>query len=558
VLDELAGWQAAYDTEVGKKLVREMVIRDVNHPSIILWDNGNEGGWNTDLDDEFMKYDPQQREVIHPYEKFRKTDTNHYIDYNYGTHDSFNGTHIYFPTEFLHGLYDGGHGAGLEDYWNLMLSRSRSAGGFLWVFADEAVVRTDREGMLDADGNHAPDGILGPYREKEGSFYAIREIWAPVYFEDILITDHFEGSLQVENRYHFTDLDECRFSYRLVEFPSAEDTGQDKTTIASGSLAAPSVPPGKSGTIRIDLPENWREADALYITVHDPSGKEIITWDRAITLPDKYLKKHLSLETANEASYEENEAEVRLTGSSVTAVIEKNTGMLKEIRIGGGLLPFRNGPRLEGGNADFEGFTLSRQEQQAIYEANFSGNLKTIRWTMQGDGLLRLEYVYFPENDQPFFGINFDFPEEYMRGITWLGDGPYRVWKNRLKGNRLDIWNKDYNNTITGETWDYPEFKGYHANLYWARFNTEPRPFSVYTSTENLYLRLFTPDQPEAEPRHTEVRFPEGNISFLNGINAIGTKFKPPEALGPQSQINMYRRHRTDRYMEIELFFDFR
>lgn len=24
---------------------------------------------------------------------------------------------IFMPTEFLHGLYDGGHGAGLYDYW---------------------------------------------------------------------------------------------------------------------------------------------------------------------------------------------------------------------------------------------------------------------------------------------------------------------------------------------------------------------------------------------------------------------------------------------------------
>ncbi len=33
VLDELAGWgPPAYDTEIGKKLVKELVIRDVNHP----------------------------------------------------------------------------------------------------------------------------------------------------------------------------------------------------------------------------------------------------------------------------------------------------------------------------------------------------------------------------------------------------------------------------------------------------------------------------------------------------------------------------------------------
>ena len=177
---------------------------------------------------------------------------------------------------------------------------------------------------------------------------------------------------------------------------------------------------------------------------------------------------------------------------------------------------------------------------------------------MYGNGILRMDFVYFPENRQPFFGINFNFPEENMRGISWLGKGPYREWKNRTRGNRVNIWHKEYNNTITGETYDYPEFKGYHASLYRARFFTTGRPFTVYTSCENLYLRLYTPDQPGADPTHTAVNFPEGDISFLNGINAIGTKFKPPEALGPQSQLNMYQRHPTDRDIVIELFFDFR
>ena len=44
------------DAEI-RKLVEEMVTRDVNHPSILFWDNGNEGGWNTELDNEFARWD---------------------------------------------------------------------------------------------------------------------------------------------------------------------------------------------------------------------------------------------------------------------------------------------------------------------------------------------------------------------------------------------------------------------------------------------------------------------------------------------------------------------
>lgn len=82
VLDELAGWQKPpYDTEVGKKLVKEMVTRDVSHPCILFWDNANEGGWNRELDDEFALYDPQKRTVLHPWENFNDLDTDHYENY---------------------------------------------------------------------------------------------------------------------------------------------------------------------------------------------------------------------------------------------------------------------------------------------------------------------------------------------------------------------------------------------------------------------------------------------------------------------------------------------
>jgi len=558
VLDELAGWQASYDTEAGKKLVREMVIRDVNHPSIVIWDNGNEGGWNTNLDDEFVKYDPQKREVIHPWEKFRKTDTNHYIDYNYGTHDTFNGTHIFFPTEFLHGLYDGGHGAGLEDFWNLMLSKPRSAGGFLWVFSDEAVVRTDKNGMLDADGNHAPDGILGPHREKEGSFYAIREIWAPVYFVEQFITENFDGKFKVENRYFFTDLNQCHFTYQFVKFPSPENIESGNQILASGDVNVPSVSPWEKGNINIALPDNWNKADVLYITAYDPFKREIFTWDWAIHLPDDYKNEHLSFISSTSASFEESETDVLLSGENVTVVIEKNSGILKEVSVNNQKIPFNNGPGLVGGVSKFEKFEVYQEDQKSIYDGNFTGNMQKIRWTMHGNGILQLECIYFPQNHQPFFGINFSYPENNVKGVTWLGEGPYRVWKNRTKGNLLNTWNNDYNNSITGESYDYPEFKGYFASLYWTRINTTDDLLTIYTSTEDLYLRLYTPGQPEADPRYTEVTFPEGDISFLNGINAIGTKFKPPESLGPQSQLNMYQRHRTDRNLKIELFFDFR
>ena len=50
---------------------------------------------------------------------------------------------IWMPTEFLHALYDGGAGAGLYDYWEVMRQWPRCAGGFIWALVDEGVKRAD-------------------------------------------------------------------------------------------------------------------------------------------------------------------------------------------------------------------------------------------------------------------------------------------------------------------------------------------------------------------------------------------------------------------------------
>jgi len=158
VLDELAGWQKPpYDTEIGKKLVKEMVTRDVCHPCILCWDNGNEGGWNRDLDNQFALYDPQNRTVLHPQESFNSVDTAHYRNYEVSLKKLSSST-LYMPTEFLHGLYDGGLGAGLDDYWKAMyaspMGRAASCGPWLMkVWSGRTRTATGRCGQ-PSPGRH--------------------------------------------------------------------------------------------------------------------------------------------------------------------------------------------------------------------------------------------------------------------------------------------------------------------------------------------------------------------------------------------------------------------
>lgn len=106
---------------------------------------------------------------------------------------------LFMPTEFLHGLYDGGAGAGLYDYWEMMRKHPRCVGGFIWVLADEGVKRTVKNGFYqDNVGNFGADGIVGPHHEKEGSYYTVRQVWCPVQVMNRHIDATFDGKLQVE------------------------------------------------------------------------------------------------------------------------------------------------------------------------------------------------------------------------------------------------------------------------------------------------------------------------------------------------------------------------
>jgi hypothetical protein len=561
IINELAGWQyPPYDTEIGRKLIKSLVRRDVNSPAIVIWANGNEGGGNHALDDDFAIHDPQNRPVIHPWKLFRGLDTQHYKPWNYGIGEWFRGRDIFFPTEFLHGLYDGGHGAGLEDYWKTMWEHPLSAGGFLWVFSDEGAVRTDMDGWIDTDGDHAPDGILGPYREKEGSYFAIREIWSPVHIPMRFIIPGFDGTIEVENRFGYTSFDQCNFTLQLAELPGPFSGETGHSIIYTGKPSVPDLKPGEKGAIQLNLPGNWEESDLIMLTATDPHGREIYTWTWPVPVSGQMAARILDSvdKIATKVASREDNDFVYVTNGKTEVKFSKGTGMLSGVKHEGQTISFTDGPRLQDVNAVINEIVHYSEGESYVVEIRFSGAMAfNTRWIMHPDGWLELDCDFRMNGQFDNFGINFSYPEEKITGMRWMGRGPYRVWKNRLRGQQFGVWHKDYNNTVTGESWDYPEFKGFHSEMYWAVIENTEVPVTILTASNDLFFRMLTPERPVgAGQEHTSPPFPDGDISFLYGISAIGTKFHPAANLGPQSQKNVQHWAMEPNH-RISLFFRF-
>ena len=561
VMDELGGWHGKYDTPTGVRLIEGMIERDVNHPSIIWWSNGNEKGWNIELDGEFHKYDPQKRPVIHPQGNFSGFETMHYRSYG-ESQNYMRLPEIFMPTEFLHGLYDGGHGAGLYDYWEMMRKHPRCIGGFLWVLADEGVKRVDMDGFIDNQGNFGADGIVGPHHEKEGSYYTIKQLWSPVQVMNTAIDRNFDGKLSVENRYDYLNLNTCRFIWQQVKFPSVTDASNTTTRILKqGEVQGSDVAAHGVGVVDIKtsiLPE----ADALFLTVIDKYGYELWRW----TFPIDKLNRETEQFSASSgrASYTETEKGITVKANGRTFVFSKKDGQLKDVSVNNRKISFANGPRFIGARradrsldqfynhddekakakdrtyseftdaAVFTKLDVKEEGGNLILTANYKlGNLDKAQWTIHPDGMATLDYTYNFSGVVDLMGICFDYPEEQVLSKRWLGAGPYRVWQNRIHGTQYDIWENDYNDPIPGETFTYPEFKGYFGSVSWMSIRTKEGTISLTNETPDSYIGVYQPRDGRDRLLYT---LPESGISVLNVIPPVRNKVNSTDLCGPSSQ----------------------
>ena len=559
VMDELGGWHGKYDTPTGVRLIEGMIERDVNHPSIIWWSNGNEKGWNIELDGEFHKYDPQKRPVIHPQGNFSGFETMHYRSYG-ESQNYMRLPEIFMPTEFLHGLYDGGHGAGLYDYWEMMRKHPRCIGGFLW--ADEGVKRVDMDGFIDNQGNFGADGIVGPHHEKEGSYYTIKQLWSPVQVMNTAIDRNFDGKLSVENRYDYLNLNTCRFIWQQVKFPSVTDASNTTTRILKqGEVQGSDVAAHGVGVVDIKtsiLPET----DALFLTVIDKYGYELWRW----TFPVDKLNRETEQFSASSgrASYTETEKGITVKANGRTFVFSKKDGQLKDVSVNNRKISFANGPRFIGARradrsldqfynhddekakakdrtyseftdaAVFTKLDVKEEGGNLILTANYKlGNLDKAQWTIHPDGMATLDYTYNFSGVVDLMGICFDYPEEQVLSKRWLGAGPYRVWQNRIHGTQYDIWENDYNDPIPGETFTYPEFKGYFGSVSWMSIRTKEGTISLTNETPDSYIGVYQPRDGRDRLLYT---LPESGISVLNVIPPVRNKVNSTDLCGPSSQ----------------------
>lgn len=161
-------------TEMYKERVRRMVLRDRNYPCVLFWSAGNESGEGFNISEvvkEGKKYDRNRmwmyggnalqhvaEDIIGPrYPTPIELEIQQGMGYDKDIRPSF-------MDEYL--SVAGNGGGGLDDYWRVINSHSRTIGGAIWDFVSPGIEEKVRL-LRDSSPYNTPVNIMGNVLLKE-------------------------------------------------------------------------------------------------------------------------------------------------------------------------------------------------------------------------------------------------------------------------------------------------------------------------------------------------------------------------------------------------------
>lgn len=217
--------------------MQRMVERDKNHPCIVMWSLGNESGFGENhVKMAIWAKSRDDSRLIH-YEGGTNSWTKSPVDnacldvisHMYSGSDWIareflkdkNEKRPFVLCEYCHAM---GNGPGdLKDYWDVLYSHPRLAGGFVWEWTDHTVKTRTPEGIefhayggdfgdKPNDGNFCMDGLVYPDRTPHKGLLELKNVIAPVRIEAV---DLAAGKIRMTNLYDFTNLSHLLFEWKV-------------------------------------------------------------------------------------------------------------------------------------------------------------------------------------------------------------------------------------------------------------------------------------------------------------------------------------------------------
>lgn len=538
--------------------VANMVVRDFNHPSVIVWSLGNESGYGPHHDacaGWIRGYDPgrpiQYEGAINPGcggEGFegghRATDIvcpmYSGIERISSWIESTSDPRPLILCEYSHAM--GNSNGSLADYFAAFRKHPRLQGGFIWEWIDHGIEVLNGEGIpywayggdfgdTPHDANFVCDGLVWPDRSPHPAMQELKYLAQPA---SVTWSDEAQSAVRITNRRIFTSLGDLICQWSLVA---------DGVEMAAGDLPDLDIPPGGEKEYALDLPEHRLARDVFLdftfrLRRETPCapGNHLVGWEQLVV--HRGRPRPLP---ARRSGWELKEKRDLLTATDGASQLsfDLRKGLLREW-IAGGVPVLELGPTLNVWRAatDNDGIRLwSGQARKALgrwqelgldrieskLEALERGASQiTFRHAASGRGEfgdLRTEFSYrfvsggilldcsFELGDElrdlPRIGVRM-FTGPGWEDLEWFGRGPWENYPDR-KASAMLGW---YKSTVSEQYVPYilPQEHGLHTDTQEIRLtradglglevrSRKPFAFSaLHHTAEELFAARHTPD----------------------------------------------------------------
>ena len=205
------------------------VLRNYNHPAVIIWSMGNEAGFGPNFEAcyNWIKDYDHSRPV-----QYERAGNNEYTDIycpmylpndrceQYGESGAKKPL---IQCEYAHAM--GNSEGGFKEYWDLIRKYPNYQGGFIWDFVDQSIHWKNKDGKDiyayggdfnpydGSDNNFLDNGLISPDRVPNPHYYEVGYFYQSIWTTPV---DLKNGKVEIYNENFFRDLSSYTLEWELV------------------------------------------------------------------------------------------------------------------------------------------------------------------------------------------------------------------------------------------------------------------------------------------------------------------------------------------------------
>ncbi|MFH0991038.1 MAG: glycoside hydrolase family 2 TIM barrel-domain containing protein [bacterium] len=491
-----------------------MVERDKNHPSVIIWSLGNEAGNGPNFEATYAWI--KQRDLSRPvhYERAGEGANTDIVcpmyAWNYlERYGSRVNTRPLIMCEYAHAM--GNSTGNFQDYWDLIEKYPQLQGGFIWDWVDQGFNKVNEKGEryygyggdwgppgTPSDQNFMCNGLVLPDRTPHPALIEVKKVYQYVKVKPVPVSIN---QFELINKHDFTNLEKFNIEWELIA---------DGKQNAAGTIAKPYVPPHTSRIVTIDVPSVKPEPGVEYFINFKTVLREaepfkqkgfVVAFDQypvgsPLLIPPTKLAALPNIEML------ENAETLTFKGYEFTMKLSKKSGVIESYTYKGAELieqgPEPNFWRPPTDNDFGQGFQRSsgvwrkagdnrklvnvnvKQLGKNTVKVTVLFNLPDVQsqfkaeYTIYGTGDIVVNNHFITSESHlpelPRFGVKMRMQKEF-ESMVYYGRGPEENYRDRNTASHVGV----YRSTVSEQYFPYvsPQENGNKTDIRWMAFVNE-------------------------------------------------------------------------------------